>query len=447
MSPKTVVLSALSAVFVCLVGPASVAAQVAPDLAAAKSYAVLAGSAVTNTGSSVITGNVGVSPSAAITGFPPGVVVSGALHAADASAANAQAAVTIAYNNLAGQGTTVDLTGQDLGGLVLPAGVYNFATSAQLTGTLTLDAAGNPNAVFIFKIGTTLTTAAGSRVLIINTGSACNVFWQVGSSATLGTSTSLQGNVLALTSITATTGASILGRALARNGAVTLDTNTVNAASCLGAVACPVVTISPALLPPGRVATAYSQTLTASGGTGPYTFALQSGSLPAGLVLSAAGLISGTPTTVGSSTVTISATDALGCPGLITYTIVIAAAACPVITISPATLPNGIVNVPYSATLTSSGGTAPYSYSILTGTLPPGLSLSVGGVISGTPTAASSSTVTIQSTDAAGCPAVIAYTIVVAIGVPTLPQVFLIALALGLATIGVLALRKRQSAS
>ena len=123
------------------------------------------------------------------------------------------------------------MTGQDLGGLTLTPGVYCFSSSAQLTGTLTLDAQGNPNAVFIFKIGSTLTTASNSSVVVINTGGnssiACNVFWQVGSSATLGTGTSFAGNILALTSITLNTGANVSGRVLARNGAVTLDTNNV----------------------------------------------------------------------------------------------------------------------------------------------------------------------------------------------------------------------------
>jgi hypothetical protein len=119
------------------------------------------------------------------------------------------------------------LTGQDLGGMTLTPGVYCFASSAQLTGTLTLDAQGDPNAVFIFQTGSTLTTASGSSVLLINNASSCGVFWQVGSSATLGTGTSLAGSIVALTSITLNTGASVAGRALARNGAVTLDNNQV----------------------------------------------------------------------------------------------------------------------------------------------------------------------------------------------------------------------------
>lgn len=199
---------------------------VGPSLGNAESFAVLGGSAVTNTGNSVITGDLGSSPTGTITGFPPGVVV-GTIHSADAAAANAQTSLTSAYNDLVGRTGATDLTGQDLGGLTLTAGVYKFTSSAQLTGTLTLNGQGNPNALFIFQIGSTLTTASASSVVLTNGAVAANVYWQVGSSATLGTTTSFKGNILALTSITLTTGASIIGRALARNGAVTLDTNIV----------------------------------------------------------------------------------------------------------------------------------------------------------------------------------------------------------------------------
>lgn len=124
------------------------------------------------------------------------------------------------------------LTGQDLGGLTLVAGVYCFSSSAQLTGTVTLDAQGDPDAVFIFQIGSTLTTASGSNVNLVNGAQACNVVWQVGSSATLGTATTFRGNILALQSITLNTDATVEGRALARNGAVTMDSNTVTRTTC-----------------------------------------------------------------------------------------------------------------------------------------------------------------------------------------------------------------------
>jgi Ice-binding-like len=197
------------------------------------SFAVLGGSTVTNTSTpTTVNGNLGVSPGSAVTGFPPGIVTGGTIHSADTVAAQAQTDLTTTYNNLASTSCNTDLTGQDLGGKTLTPGVYCFSTSAQLTGTLTLDAQGNPDAVFVFKIGSTLTTASASSVLLINGGSNCGVFWQVGSSATLGTGTTLVGSIVALTSITLNTGSSVSGRVLARNGAVTLDNSHV--AVCSG---------------------------------------------------------------------------------------------------------------------------------------------------------------------------------------------------------------------
>ena len=226
---------AMGTLLVCEAAPLS--AQTAPSLGTAQSYAVLGGSTVTNTGPSVIGGDLGLSPGTSVTGFPPGVVSGGAIHAADAAALSAQSSLTTAYNSAAGQSCTQDLTGQDLGGKVLTPGVYCFSTSAQLTGSLTLNGQGNASAVWVFKAGSTLTTASGSSVVMTNGGSQCNVFWQVGTSATVGTSTSLAGNILALTSITMNTGANLVGRALARNGAVTLDTNNITPSTCSAAPA------------------------------------------------------------------------------------------------------------------------------------------------------------------------------------------------------------------
>ena len=225
-------LASLGFAALLLVGAPALAAT-APVFGTAQPFTVLGASAVTNTGLSVLTGELGIWPNNAssVTGFPPGTII-GATHFADAVALGAQTAVTTAYNNLATQPVNTDLTGQDLGGLTLTAGVYNFSSSAQLTGTLTLDAQNDPTAVFVFKMGSTLTTASNAVVSVIHGGSNCNVFWQVGSSATLGTGTTFAGNILALTSITVTTGANVSGRLLARNGAVTLDTNAVSNAGC-----------------------------------------------------------------------------------------------------------------------------------------------------------------------------------------------------------------------
>jgi len=197
-------------------------------LGTAGSYAVLAGSTVTNTGSSVLNGNLGVSAGCAVTGFPPGLV-NGTINRCNGPSAQAQRDLTKAYTKAQGLTPTGTLTGKDLGGMTLTPGVYFFASSAQLTGTLTLNNLGNPNALFVFQIGSTLTTASNSSVVFANSLADKNVFWQVGSSATLGTTTKFVGNILALTSITLNTGASITcGSALARNGAVTLDNNVIS---------------------------------------------------------------------------------------------------------------------------------------------------------------------------------------------------------------------------
>ena len=195
-----------------------------------QNFAVLGGSTVTNTGSSVLTGDLGLYPGTAITGFPPGLVT-GEIHVADAVALQAQTDTTATYIDLAGQACNTTVSA-DLGGQTLTPGVYCSASSMALTGELTLDAGGDPNAVWVFQMGSTLTTASNSSVVLTNGADACNVFWQVGSSATLGTTTSFIGNIFALTSITLNNGASVSGRLLARNGAVTLDNNTVTAPVC-----------------------------------------------------------------------------------------------------------------------------------------------------------------------------------------------------------------------
>ena len=211
----------------------SQAVATAPTLGTAASFAVLGGSTVTNTGPTIVTGNLGVSPGSAIVGFfpdtllGPGTVV-GTQHAADAVALQAQADAATAYGALAGQ--ACDFTHPliaDIGGSTLAPGVHCFPSPAAITGILTLDAAGDPNAVWVFNIESTLVTASASSVLIINGGNACNVFWRVGSSATLNTTTAFQGNILALADIDVLTGATVSGRLLAQTAAVDLDTNLV----------------------------------------------------------------------------------------------------------------------------------------------------------------------------------------------------------------------------
>lgn len=217
-------------------------------LGSADDYAVLGSSTVTNTGSSTVKGDVGLSPGPSVTGFAippvntvvegpgstglingPGLVI-GTIHIADGGALLAQNSATAAWTGLKNMLATSNLTGQDLGNLTLTSGVYHFDDSAQLTGPLTLDAQGLDNAFWNFQIGSTLTTASSSSVVLSNPGLNNGVFWQVGSSATLGTDSSFTGNILAKESVTMTTNADILcGRAFALNGAVTMDTNDINA--------------------------------------------------------------------------------------------------------------------------------------------------------------------------------------------------------------------------
>jgi len=210
--------------------PHASAAEAPVGLGTAQTYAVLGGQTVTNTGPSVLFGDVGVSPGTAITGFPPGNAL-GVTHAGDTEAGGAQSDVTIAYNDAAGRAPIASIAG-DLGGLTLTPGVYNASSSIGLTGTVTLDAQGDPAAVFVFQVGSTLTTASASSVSMINGAQPCNVFWQIGSSATLGTNSDFIGTILALTSITVTTGTTVEGRALARNGQVSLDTNVFTEPGC-----------------------------------------------------------------------------------------------------------------------------------------------------------------------------------------------------------------------
>lgn len=201
-------------------------------------FGVLAGSTVTNTGNTVVIGSLGVSPGTAITGITgiapggPGVVT-GTIHSADSVAATAQSELTAAYNAVAGTASTATWN-TDLGGHTFyVGGVYTASTSLGLTGTVTLDCTSNPNGQIIFKIGSTLTTASNSNVNLLSCLPA-NIFWLVGTSASLGTYSSFSGNILAQTAITLTTGGTLQGRALARTAAVTLDTNTINMPTTLG---------------------------------------------------------------------------------------------------------------------------------------------------------------------------------------------------------------------
>ena len=193
-------------------------------------YAVLGGQSVVNTGPSILHGDLGVSPGSAVVGFPPGLAT-GATHSADAAALQAQSDLTTAYDDAAGRAPTATIAG-DLVGQTLTAGVYASSGPIGLSQTLTLDGQGDPDAVFVFQVASTLITASSSTVSLVNGAQACHVYWQVGSSATLGTTSSFTGTLMASTSVTVTTGATIAGRALAGTGSVTLDNNVVTEPAC-----------------------------------------------------------------------------------------------------------------------------------------------------------------------------------------------------------------------
>jgi hypothetical protein len=222
-------------VFTALLVAIPMVAKAAPvNLATAQPFVVLGGAGVTNTGPSVLNGDLGVTPGTSLSGFGAPAVVNGATHDNDAVAAQAQADLTTAYNVAAGQPIAPgnELTGVDLGGLTLSPGAYGYSSSAELTGQLTLDAHGDPNAQFVFVIGSTLTTASASSVVLTNGASPCNVFWKIGSSATFGSGTAFEGNIMALTSISLNSGVTVLGRALARNGEVTLINDVLTQPGC-----------------------------------------------------------------------------------------------------------------------------------------------------------------------------------------------------------------------
>lgn len=377
------------AVFSALCGGAlSTFAQSPPSLGSAASFAVLGASRVTNSGSTIISGNAGVSPGSTVTGLSQSNFVLGDRRVNDSLAQQAQKDNTAAYADLAARPCGTTLVGV-VGKLTLAPDVYCLPPSTILTGPLTLDAGGNRDAVWIFQIESSLTTAPQSTVQTINDGRDNKVFWQIGGPATFGAASTFTGNVLARADITLDHDANVSGRLLTQTGAVTLDDGAVT-------ICCDLLDMTPHLLPHGTVGTPYAVTLTALDGKPPYTFAMAAGELPPGITFSASGF-SGTPTANGVFQAAIVVTDADGLNCIRVYTISI----CGLITLPP--LPQPLVAcIRYDESIAASGGTEPYVYSV-TG-LPEGLVPPMpDGFLSGTPSTTGDYDFTVTATDRSGC--------------------------------------------
>ena len=421
--PKAVavisVMGMLALTSVGFIGLATAHAASVVSLGAASSYAVLAATTVTDAGASTISGELGVAPGTAVTGFPPGIVINGSIHSNDPATNDAHVDAHSAYVAAAAQpsdrvvGTSNLAAAGPAGNLnTLTPGVYSSASSLDLTGTLVLDGQGNPESVFLFQAGSTLTTASYSEVTLINGAQASHVFWQLGSSATLGTYSRMVGTILAHTSITSTTAVVTTGRLIALGAAVTLDGGSVSAPAGTAAPTpsptptatdnvtadvAPVITSADG--PDGVEGVAYEFEVTASGSPTP-TFAISTGSLPPGLVLDAVtGIISGTPTTAVDVTFDVTASNAAGTD---TDSLTVKIARAPLAPlITSGDVPDGRVGTAVNFTVTASGFPAPTF--TLTGFLPTGLFLDgVTGLISGTPTTAGDNTFQITATNTVG---------------------------------------------
>lgn len=318
---------------------------------------------MTNTGASVLNGDLGVSPGTSITGFPPGVV-NGTTSAPPAiGPAQAQADLTTAYL-VAASLTPESGEYAELGGLSLTPGVYH-GTNLSLTGELTL--AGSAESVWVFQAAEGLTTASASRITMTGGASVCNVFWQIGSSATLGAGSHFVGTIMAGAAITATTGAEIDGRLLARVEAVTLDDNRITVSDACGGRSTDDDT-APAITsdapPSGVVGTPYTHTVTATGGPTPH-YLVTSGSLPAGLTLDdVTGTISGTPSGEGTATFTVTARNGTSPDAAAEYSITIAPTPAPTTTVPRVDAPGGPTAPLSSAGIGTAGGTIARSASV-----------------------------------------------------------------------------------
>lgn len=357
-------------------------AQTAPRVGDAASFVVLGNGSVTNSGATQITGNVGVSPGITVQGLSSSNFLLGETRRDDALARAARRDGNRIDDALAQTPCTATLTNLD--GKTLTRGVYCFSPAdVTLSGTLILDAQGDRDAVWIFRIDGTLTTAPGASVLVVGNGYDGNVFWRTSGTATIGARTSFIGNLFAAGNIVFQDRASLSGRAISRSGSVSLTANRLS-------LCCAPITVAPASVPNGILGTDYRQTFTADGGVAPYTFAITSGALPFGLTLEPTGALHGTPQQIGTFTFTVTATDQVGCSGSAAYTMEIT---CGTRTVLPA----ATIRAEYAPVALFDDSTACSS-----GALPSGMVLS-GCALTGTPTTKGTFTFVVESERRSRC--------------------------------------------
>lgn len=399
-------------------------AQTAPRFGDAASFVVLGNGSVTNSGATQITGNVGVSPGNTVNGLSSSNFLLGEVRRDDALARAARSDRNRIDDVLAGM-PCVTLTNAELGGKTLTHGVYCFPSAdAALSGTLILDAEGDRNAVWIFRIDGMLTTAHGASVLVVGNGYDGNVFWRTGGAATIGARTSFIGNLFVTGNIVFQDRASLSGRAISHSGSVSLTANHLS-------LCCAPITVTPASVPNGTLGTDYRQTFMAEGGVAPYTFAVTSGELPCGLELDPSGVLHGTPEQTGIFTFTVTATDVAGCSGSAAYRIEIVCGTRTVLRAATIGASYGPVSL-FDGTACSVAG----------GAVPPGMS--AGCALTGMPTTEGTFTFVIESGCRSRC-----FTIevsdrpIVGTAIPTLSQWALLFVAILLSIAGCVAIGRR----
>ncbi len=368
--------------------PLSVAALEAPALRTAARFALLGGGAVTNSGPSRVTGNVG-SP-ATVSGFPAAALAVGDVHAGDAVEREARGDEAAAYADLAARPCTVPFSNPLRPGVI--------CLSSPLPNILTLDGGGDANALWVIRVAGPLVTPPDSEVVLTNGGSKDRVFW-IADTVLLGARSVMAGTLFTRSGVTVSRGASLYGRAFAQDGPVTVDTALIS-------FCCDAIAVSP--LPPHIVSPSLPQSITAGGGTPPYAFRLFAGALPPGVVLrpTSASTAELAGTSSSSFSVILAATDLHGCAGIRTIAVDVTTIPCSqLLSIAPSTLPNGTAGVAYSQALTvTGGGTPPYTFlQPVRGALPPGFALAGDGAITGTPVLPGSYCFTVTGRDANGC--------------------------------------------